>query len=53
MTASLQFFYDYGSTYSYLANSQLPALHERTGSSSSPPGPYCEPTAGVEGSPKM
>ncbi len=31
MTASLQFFYDYGSPYSYLANSQLPALRERTG----------------------
>lgn len=27
----LEFFYDYGSPYSYLADSQLPALRERTG----------------------
>ena len=29
--ARLEFFYDYGSPYSYLANSQLPGLVERTG----------------------
>jgi len=28
--ARLDFFYDYGSPYSYLANSRLPALRERT-----------------------
>lgn len=27
----IEFFFDYGSPYSYLANSQLPALAERTG----------------------
>jgi len=27
----LEFFFDYGSPYSYLANSRLPALAERTG----------------------
>ncbi len=27
----LEFFFDYGSPYSYLANTQLPALRERTG----------------------
>jgi 2-hydroxychromene-2-carboxylate isomerase len=30
--ARLEFFYDYGSPYSYLANSRLPALAARTGS---------------------
>ncbi len=29
--ATLEFFFDYGSPYSYLANTQLPALVERTG----------------------
>jgi 2-hydroxychromene-2-carboxylate isomerase len=29
--ASLEFFYDYGSPYSYLADSRLPELAERTG----------------------
>jgi 2-hydroxychromene-2-carboxylate isomerase len=27
----LEFFFDYGSPYSYLANSRLPAFAERTG----------------------
>ena len=27
----LEFFFDYGSPYSYLANSRLPALAERAG----------------------
>ena len=27
----VEFFYDYGSPYSYIANSQLPGLCERTG----------------------
>ncbi|MHC4607799.1 MAG: DsbA family protein [Planctomycetota bacterium] len=29
--STLHFFYDYGSPYSYLANTRLPALRERTG----------------------
>ena len=29
--AKLEFFFDYGSPYSYLANTQLPGLRERTG----------------------
>ena len=31
MAPRLEFFYDYGSPYSYLANSQLPGLVERSG----------------------
>jgi len=31
MSTRLEFFYDYGSPYSYLADSRLPALRERTG----------------------
>ena len=29
--ATVEFLYDYGSPYSYLANTQVPALAERTG----------------------
>ncbi len=31
MSSTLEFFYDYGSPYSYIANSQLASLRERTG----------------------
>lgn len=31
MSPTVEFFYDYGSPYSYLANTRLPALAERTG----------------------
>ncbi len=31
MIAPLEFFFDYGSPYSYLADTQLPALQQRTG----------------------
>jgi 2-hydroxychromene-2-carboxylate isomerase len=31
MTARVEFFFDYGSPWSYIANSRLPALAERTG----------------------
>jgi 2-hydroxychromene-2-carboxylate isomerase len=31
LSSVLEFFYDYGSPYSYIANSQLPGLRERSG----------------------
>src|ERR1700720_1887748 len=33
MTKQIEFLFDYGSPFSYLANTQLPALAQRTGAS--------------------